>query len=374
MFVILFCGIFLLIYYLLISSYEKGWRSYSPPGPSPAKENPGLISVVAAARNEEKNIKFLLNALAAQTLAHTLFEVIIVDDYSTDGTAALVKNFPGLPVRLLQPSVPAEQSSKKKAIEAGVHAAVGALIVTTDADCIPGPRWLETVHDFYRSTNANFIAAPVKFMHNTGPFQSFQALDFMVLQGITAASVTMDALTMCNGANLAYRKKDFIDVNGFEGIDHVATGDDMLLMYKIRKQTAGRVFYLLNKDAIVETPPAKGLIEFIRQRKRWASKSFVYDDKRILPVLVFVYLFNFLFVVLLAAGFWKPAFWSLGLWCLITKTAIELPFVLKVSKFYNERRLLWYFPFFQPIHILYTVIIGLLSQSGRYEWKGRKTK
>lgn len=371
---ILFCGIFLLIYYLLISSYEKGWRSYSPPEALPAKENQSRISVVVAARNEEKNIHFLLHALSAQTLAPALFEVIIVDDYSTDGTAAVVENFSALPVRLLRPSVPAEQSSKKRAIEAGVHAALGSLIVTTDADCIPGPRWLETIHNFYTATSANFIAAPVKFTHNLWPFQSFQALDFMVLQGITAASVTMDALTMCNGANLAYRKKDFINVNGFDGIDHVATGDDMLLMYKIRKQTAGRVFYLLDKDAIVKTAPAKGLIGFIRQRKRWASKSFVYDDKRILPVLVFVYLFNFLFVALLAAGFWKPAFWSLGLWCLIGKTAIELPFVLMVSKFYQERRLLWYFPFFQPFHILYTVVIGLLSRSGRYEWKGRRTK
>jgi hypothetical protein len=61
-----------------------------------------------------------------------------------------------------------------------------------------------------------------------------------------------------------------------------------------------------------------------------------------------------------------------GYWLL--KTIIEIPFLASVAKFYNEQKLLFFFPLFQPLHIFYTVSVGLLSQMGKYEWKGRRVK
>jgi hypothetical protein len=58
----------------------------------------------------------------------------------------------------------------------------------------------------------------------------------------------------------------------------------------------------------------------------------------------------------------------------VIKTVIELPFVSSVAKFYDEQKLMKYFFFFQPVHMFYTAFVGLFSQFGKYEWKGRKTK
>src|SRR5438552_106784 len=141
--------------------------------------------------------------------------------------------------------------------------------------------------------NIVFIAAPVVLQNNSSVLQIFQAMDFLVLQGITAASVYKQFHSMCNGANLAYEKKAFEEVNGFESIDHIASGDDMLLMHKIRKKFPGRLNYLKSKKVIVSTQPMKTWKEFLNQRTRWASKARFYDDKRIFFVLLLVYLFNF---------------------------------------------------------------------------------
>ncbi len=361
-------------YALLIAFYKRGWRGLQNYMPPVAKKSSTTISVIVPARNEEHQLPNLLRALQQQSYPANLFEVIVVDDFSTDRTAIVARDTGLSNVRIIQPGGESEASSKKKAVAAGVQAATLELIVTTDADCIPGPGWLEALAAFYDEKNAAFIAAPVRFIHNDSMLQVFQSLDFLILQGITAASVSRDFHSMCNGANLAYERKAFEAVNGFEGIDHVASGDDLLLMYKIRQQYPGRVHYLKSEAAIVSTSPMPTLSAFIAQRKRWASKTFVYQDKRIFWALALVYIFNLFFFVLLAAGFFNYWYW-IGLVAMVmAKTAVEAPFVNDVASFYRSRELMKYFLFFQPFHIAYTVLVGFISQLGRYEWKGRTTK
>jgi hypothetical protein len=179
---------------------------------------------------------------------------------------------------------------------------------------------------------------------------------------------------MANGANLAYTKEAYTNVNGFEGIDAVASGDDMLLMYKIWQQHPQQVMYLKSKEAIVTTAPMKTWSAFFNQRRRWASKTLHYDDKKILGVAALVYSVNLWIVVLAIAAMLNSSnAWLL--WSgLLIKTVLELPFVMSVAHFYGEQKLLWRFPLFQPLHILYTVSVGFISQLGSYEWKGRITK
>lgn len=365
--------LFLLLYALLMIFYGRSWEALEDFNTAGTKDRV-MISVIVAARNEGTNIPALLDSLYRQTYPVNKFEVIVVDDFSMDDTASIVKAYPMANLVLLQPPGPAELSSKKKAIETGINQAKGELIVTTDADCTMTSQWLQTINDFYLEKKASFIAAPVKFSHDGSLLEIFQALDFMTLQGITAASVASGMHSMCNGANLAYKKKSFVDVNGFEGIDRVATGDDMLLMHKIWKAEPGRVFYLKSREAIVTTPPMKTWRDFLMQRKRWASKTLVYDDKRIIAVLGFVFLFNILFFVLLIAALIHAQYWWLVAAYIITKTLVELVFIYPVARFYNEVKLLRYFIFFQPLHTSYMVFAGIISQLGKYEWKGRKTK
>ena len=179
---------------------------------------------------------------------------------------------------------------------------------------------------------------------------------------------------MCNGANLAYEKKAFEAVNGFSGIDTIASGDDMLLMYKIWKKFPGQVHYLKSEDAIVSTQPMQTWKQFFRQRIRWASKANKYEDKRFFPILLLVYLFNLSFLALIIACLFFDHRWMLVgiLW--VAKTLVELPLFASAAKFFHKQWALKLFFLFQPLHIVYTIISGLFGQFGKYEWKGRRVK
>lgn len=364
--------IFLFVVYALMVLYcRSAWLSI--PDYVPAEQvQPVQLSVIIPARNEENNIAQLLGALQKQAYPEEYTEVIVVDDDSTDQTAAVTRRFAG--VKLLQLNNQQINSYKKKAIDTGIGSAAGDLIVTTDADCHPGKNWLQAIVSLKNEKQAVAIAGPVVFRHNRSLLQVFQALDFMALQGVTAVSVHKNILSMSNGANLAYEKQAFDAVNGFAGVDHIASGDDMLLIHKLRKAFPGRIHYLKSAPAIVETQPMKTWKDFFNQRIRWASKAGKYQDKRITVVLLLIYLFNLAFPALLIAGCFDHYYWWwLGaLW--IAKTIVEFPFMYAVARFYGKRKLLFWFFFFQPLHIAYTVISGLFGQFGKYEWKGRRVR
>jgi cellulose synthase/poly-beta-1,6-N-acetylglucosamine synthase-like glycosyltransferase len=232
------------------------------------------------------------------------------------------------------------------------------------------------------------MAMPVKYNAPKNFTEAFQSLDFMTLQGITGASVHKHLHSMCNGANLAYTKKSFEQVDGFKGIDNIASGDDMLLMHKIYLQNPQKVFFIKSQELIVQTAPMQTVKDFFNQRIRWASKADRYDDKRIFAVLLMVYFFNLLLVLLPLVSIFNNAIVSFHLYpfsitaslieywlfLIISKTIIELLFLFPVARFFKQTPLLWLFPIMQPFHIVYTVIAGWLGKFGSYQWKDRNVK
>jgi biofilm PGA synthesis N-glycosyltransferase PgaC len=370
--ILLYITIGLFIFYsILILFYRAGWLQLKPFSQTDL-ESSIKISVIIPARNEEENIGKLLTSLEKQSYPPHLFEIIVVDDHSADNTVDVVNGYSF--AKLIRLEFDNINSYKKKAIETGIAAASGDLIVTTDADCIVPVNWLKTIGSFKEETNTVFIAAPVVLENESNLLQTFQALDFLVLQGITAASVQKRFHNMCNGANLAYEKKAFFEVNGFTGIDHIASGDDMLLMQKIAERFPAKVSYLLSKDVIVTTQAARTWKEFFSQRIRWASKATDYNDIKIFSTLFLVYFFNCALLALFISGFWMHFLWLGLISILILKIIIELIFIYPVAKFYNKQNLIKWFPFFQPLHIVYTVIAGWLGVFGSFEWKGRRVK
>jgi cellulose synthase/poly-beta-1,6-N-acetylglucosamine synthase-like glycosyltransferase len=385
--------ILFLIYALLILYYWKSWVSIGDFKLPILDFMPSTkITVIIPARNEEENITVCLDSICNQSYPKDLFEVLVVDDHSTDNTAAIINNYADKNVKYisLKDFIPAGEinSYKKKAIEIAIHQSTGELIVTTDADCYVTKNWLQTIAAFYEQYKPAFIAAPVAINCSNKFIEFFQALDFMTLQGITGASVHKKIHSMCNGANLAYTRKAFDEVGGFTGIDNIASGDDMLLMHKIYKLYPNKVMFLKSKEAIVQTVPVNSVKDFFNQRTRWASKADKYDDKRIFAVLLLVYLVNLLLVALpVISIFIKSAFsinlypftlvftvLELWIFLLVIKTIAELIFLLPVSKFFGKRSMLWAFPLMQPFHIIYTVIAGWLGKFGSYSWKERKVK
>lgn len=367
--------IFTVAYSLLILWYWWGWvrlKEYTP-----AKRNISTkISVIIAARNEEANIGNLLNDLNEQSLSKKLFEIIVVDDFSTDKTAQLVKQ-PGFPnVKLIQLKDHLNIndtiiSHKKKAIEVAIASATGDLIVTTDADCRHGSNWLFSIAGFYEEKQPVMIAGPVNFFYDRSLLGKFQTLDFLSLVGIAAASIKNGFYNLCNGANLAYSKEAFYAVGGYNGIDHITSGDDMMLMHKIGKQYPGKIMYIKNKDAIVYTHTEKDLAGFWQQRLRWTSKSTHYEDKRITYMLVFIYLFNLLQFVNLVTGLFIPFYLRLSLWQFMVKIVIDTLFIYSVARFFRRENLLWLFLPVQVVHVVYVLLIAPFSIFGKYNWKGR---
>lgn len=377
--IILYIVIFLFLgYSFLIIYYWVSWRSI--PEYAPTRKDPSAsLSVIIPARNEEENIIPCLQSVCAQHYPASLFQVVVIDDSSTDKTWELLQHFHCADklvnsIRLENGEDDGFPAHKKRAIQTGIVAAQNNLIVTTDADCKHPETWLRTMASFYEDKRAAFIAAPVMLESDSSVLQTFQALDFLVLQGITGASVNKNIHSMCNGANLAYEKEAFYSVGGFSGIDHIASGDDMLLMHKVADKYPKKVHYLKSRQAIVTSLPMQTWKDFFNQRIRWSSKARFYDDKRILLVLLLVYLFNLSFPVLLVAGCWFHVLWTYAAILWIAKTLVEIPFVYSVANFFGKTSLLKYFFFFQPLHIAYTITAGFFGQFGKYEWKGRRVR
>ena len=369
---------FLLAYAFLIDYYRRSWNQIPLfyPGTSEAKTR---ITVIVPARNEEKNIADCLQSLLTQSYPQELLEIIVVNDHSTDHTEEVIRSFLNHPIIKLinlrdyinDPDLPAY---KKKAIEIGIAQSSGEFILTTDADCVAPSQWVNLMATMHACLDAAFIAAPVRIEDRSSILSVFQSLDFITLQGITGAAVYKKLYSMCNGANLGYQKSAFYEVGGFEGIDKIASGDDMLLMYKIYKKFPQKIFFLKSQDAIVSTSPMPDWKSFLNQRIRWAGKADQYDDKRIFWTLLFVYLLNFFLLFFLIACFWNMRWAIFFLILAIIKTIIEFPFVYTVSTFFSQKHLMKYFLFLQPLHILYTVIAGALGKFTHYEWKNRKLK
>lgn len=371
-------AVLLLAYCLLILQYRQWYLRLPLFCNDPATQPRTKFSIIVPARNEEENIYQCLTSILQQNYPHELFEVILINDHSTDQTENIVRTLQKDHINLLLLNLAdlldgkQLNAYKKKAIELAIGHSNGTWIVTTDADCMVTADWLLLYDAFIQKQQPVFIAAPVIFSNNKSFLSAFQLLDFMSLQGITAAAVSAGHHTMCNGANIAYKKDVFYEVGQFAGIDQLASGDDMLLMHKIKQKYPGKLGYLFCRGSIVTTAPMNDWKNFINQRIRWASKADKYDDKSIFWTLALVYAVN---VLLLVLFFWS-FFIEHGLWnwliLIIAKTLIELSLMIPVAKFYGQEKMLVWFPFMQPFHIAYTVIAGWLGKFGSYQWKGRK--
>ncbi|GBL34501.1 uncharacterized glycosyltransferase YdaM [Filimonas sp.] len=365
-----------LLYAVLILYYRDGWLRLQEYTFDRSMTPKTKVSILIPARNEEANIGHVLKDILAQYYPAELMEIIVIDDHSTDQTADIAASFKGVKCISLADFTEGKKLNayKKKAIETAILQSTGELIITTDADCRMCNYWLLGIVSYYEKYHPHLIASPVLFTTDHSWFQTFQSIDFTTMQGITGALAATKSGTMCNGANLAYTRKAFYAVDGFKGIDDIASGDDMLLMYKIEKRFPRKTTYLKCKDAIVYTQPMHTIRTFLQQRTRWASKANKFEDKRITTVLGIVYFFNLMFPVLLILSFFDATFLGTFFFLWLAKTALELCLLMPVSNFFNRKKELTFFVLLQFIHIPYILYSGVSGQMGSYEWKDRQVR
>jgi len=327
-----------------------------------------FVSVIIPARNEENNIVPCLEALVNQTYPQHLYEIIVVDDASTDATKHLVREFAdrhnNISLLELEESN-TNVSPKKRAIEAGVRESRGEIIFTTDADCRVPSGWLETLLRYFdKDTGLVFSWLLV----NPGDtlLSKLESLDSFGLVLVGASACGLGFPFLANGANLAYRKSLFTEINGFQGNEHIASGDDDLLLQKIIKQSNLKAVFAPDRSASVRTEANHTLKAFFSQRVRWASKSGSYP-LHVLGLEIFIYCFFLLLLLtipLLFVSFVPLIF-------LVTKLLLDYIIINKGCKLLNRPLSLVRFltaNLFQMAYILFVSIAGLV---GQFSWKGR---
>lgn len=340
-----------------------------------AKDENVFISVLIPVRNEAANIFNLLNDLLNQTLNKKLFEIIVIDDHSEDNTVEIVDHFrkkSTLNLSLLK--MPLGSATKKNAITLGIENAAGEYIVTTDGDCCVGKSWLQSYFDFLYYNEVVLVSGPVSFFREENIFQKLQTIEFASLVATGAASIGYKFGSMCNGANLCFKKLAFYEVNGYKGHEQLASGDDQTLLKKMFDVYPEKIKFLKNKNAVVYTYAQKTIKAFYYQRKRWAGKWRQNKDIKVALLAVLVFCINL--NLLLALGLTIKGCLSIKLFLLlfIAKFISELLILSSVMNFLGKQLNILYFFILQLIYPFYVVFFALSSITGRYKWKGRAFK
>lgn len=323
-----------------------------------------------------------LRSIVGGSYPSSLLEIIVIDDFSEDETAAVASRFPVRLIRLADflPKEANAQANKKKAIEIGIAHARGELIVTTDADCVVPMDWLRLIVSASENQKAKIVCAPVAFHREKNLLQRFQSLDFLGLMGITAAGVQLGWQRMGNGANLAYRKAVFEELGGFSGNAHLASGDDVFLVQKVAARWPGSVFFLKNFAATVLTEAPPDVPSFIRQRLRWGTKNAALTEWPLRLVLLTVFLFCWSILinsVLAVVGIFtgNGLLLAVVLAQIFAKATFDHVFLREVCRFFKRKDLLrWFVPSFL-LHTLYIPALGTASLFfKKYTWKGRRSQ
>lgn len=376
-------------YALLIGAFAWGFRKVTRDTSSRALIDFPFVTIIVPARDESCCIEDCVTTILANDYPADRFEIMVVDDLSEDDTSDVVRKMiselgdeQAGKLQLLQmpENLERTRAHKKRAIEKGIAAARGEIIMTTDADCFVPPAWIRTAVSMFNDIADDpmvdavtaFVSSPVLYRPGNDPLMHMQALEFMGLVAAGAGAIGAGRPTICNGANVAYRKDVFEWLGGFSGIDHLTSGDDELLMQKINDTTRHHVRFCASHNAAVITDPVHSFREFFQQRKRWASKGAHYPNKLLIAMLVSIYLF---YAGLLAgalampfvAGLWIPMLIAFGL-KIVPEAALLWPACLHFGRW----RLFVYFLPEQLLHIPYIVILGAAGVFGKYEWKGRQ--
>jgi cellulose synthase/poly-beta-1,6-N-acetylglucosamine synthase-like glycosyltransferase len=366
----------ILCYALLITAISVGWFKLDDFKISDQKHHV-KISIIVAVRNEASAIGSLIESLLKQDYPPEHFEIIIVDDHSTDETkqrfeeiTSKLKGIPNLKFITLEPD---DGFGKKAALSQGIKLSGGDLIVITDADCSAGSSWISTIAAFYDLHKPHMILGAVQMTDSGGFFGKLQSLEFMSLISSAAGSCSAGFPFLANGANIAFTRQAFESCGGFSGHMEFPSGDDMFLMTSIKKKFgAGSIRFLKSADAIVKTTAIKGLKPFLQQRMRWVSKSKGYTDPVLIATSILVYMVNAVLLISGISAFLFPGFYKIFLLIYLAKMIIDFPLMLSFARFQKSGALLWMFPFMELLNAVYTVFIGIIGNIGKYEWKGRR--
>jgi len=361
------------VYGLCILSLSYGWLKLKRQPILHASLTPRTrVSVVVAIRNEEKNINLLLKHLSVQRYPRHLYEIILADDHSSDGTLSVINKWiqeSDLYIRVVHNA--ARDTGKKAALRNGINKATGTLILTTDADCTMNECWIISMVSFYEKENPRMILGPVLYRTpGNKVFGHFQALEFISLQATSAGSASLNRPLFCNAANMAFSRKIYNELRDPLSSKTVS-GDDTLFLLAIKKKHPGTIRFNKNPHAVVETLPEKNFTDFWNQRKRWVSKSKYYRDFDILFVSVLVFVTNLLLSTGAVMMFVNPGFVNYVAVLFVLKLLIDSCLLFPFILYYRKHHLLLSYLPSQLVYPFYTTATALGGRLLGFEWKNR---
>jgi poly-beta-1,6-N-acetyl-D-glucosamine synthase len=357
------------IYLVLVLILLVGWFMALQPNAKTTKDK-RFITVIVPFRNESNTINKLLQSLVQQSYPFDLFEVICVNDHSTDDSVLVIENFSQKHANIRLMHLPADLVGKKQAITLGVNHSIGEIMVTTDADCIVSTGWLEKINERF-SEKVQLLIGAVKIEITSSFFSKLQATEFASLIGSGFATAAFQIPTMANGANLAFRKQAFQQVNGYKGTFEIASGDDEHLMRKIEKAFPNSIAWLADAEAIVVTQPQPTLRDFFNQRLRWASKWRFNQSLSTKLLAVFILVFQVTWLTLIIFFAIGKTNQQLSLTLIISKIFLEFIFLYAIQLFLKIRWSWLPFFFLQFIYPIYVVVVAVKSNVARNSWKDR---
>ncbi|MGQ9620505.1 MAG: glycosyltransferase [Bacteroidales bacterium] len=352
------------VFYLTIFIISGNFlRTLKPPARKEALRNVP-VSVIVACRNEETNLPYLLSDLARQDYPDELVEVIVVDDHSTDNTINTISEFRGIRnLRILKN----RGHGKKAAIRTGVESSSSELIIVTDADCRTGASWISSLASLFASEKPAMIIGPVKLDEKKSLLNIFQHIEWLGLQGITAATAVAGNPVMCNGANIAFTKETFL-LNASLLHYNILSGDDIFLLHAV-KASGRKIIMLTDPDAMVTTSPVVSVSELLKQRARWISKAHAYTDilALILSSVVFLTVTDLGF--LLAGSIINIQFFPVFVAGFVLKSIADIILTGITAGLYKQKSfILWIIPL-QIIYPFYLACIIFCLLPGLHDWK-----
>jgi glycosyltransferase involved in cell wall biosynthesis len=325
------------------------------------------FSIVIPFRNEAENLPVLLESLSKLNYPMDLFEVILVDDESKEEYKVPSFKFQVSIIKNIRVS----NSPKKDAIVTAMQIVKSNWVITTDADCIVPENWLLTLDNYIQLHNVDMVAGAVTYACNSSFLHQFQQLDLASLQGATIGSFGINKGFMCNGANFAYTKSFFQELNGFEGNDRIASGDDVFLLQKAISKSPEKVHYLKSKNNIIITKPMNDWKSLFYQRVRWASKTGSYQSSFGKGLGSIVFAGNLSWVLILGSWFLGLTTFQDIILASTLKFTVDTVLIYKTNHFLSKRKMhhlilsSLFYPFF-------STSVALYSLFGKYEWKDRK--
>ncbi len=331
---------------------------------SSSKELP-VVSVVIAARNEEKNLPDILRDLIRQEYPIEKLEVIIVNDRSGDSTSEILddasRNY--LFIKALNVESKSKvMTPKKYALQLGIERAKGEIIILTDADCRVNKLWVSSmVYGVLERDSIIIGFSKISTDGNTW-FEHYQKIDFLSIIAANAGAAGWNRFWSGTGQNLAFYKDDFFLINGFDPVKDELSGDDMYLVQSISK--IKNAYLHIDPNSFVKTSSMPRIKDFINQRIRWSSnaKKSLQSIPEFFLFLLIIFSYNsHLMLSLLFGGSW--------ILLLLLKLFLEGLVLFLGGRLFNTNINMRGFLIWSLIQPFYIPIIGILGIRGKFSWK-----